>query len=368
MTSSWFVDAWAVFDGFLFASERRRNSIDAKRTIFVAPPEFEPMPIGKISTALRATRNSFQVGFRTPNGEEIEFSSISQIVELARRAYLASGLGHEPIGGLMGPAPQRPNEPSGAAFVPSDPEPDRYHPVILEEWRDTGALRPFVECLIEGKPSEAFGGVSAETFEVQCGKKLNEFAAGIARRLEKAAPRYDWSAQELLSGAHLAYFLERCELLDVYHLAPSLPSPHLFLEARRDSQLFSVQRTLASIPLPHVPEWTSVQTLSDKLLLALSSAHYFSKSHNDFVPAVFCAMLVGSSPTGGVWPWTRDRRDTLSAALRWLSENVAQTALPDEAESALYDFAWDRLNMRKTTNAPVPPSPPEPTAPSSISA
>src|SRR5256885_2374086 len=95
----WFIDAWAVMDGFVFASQRASETILAKRTVFVAPPEFEPMPVGKISTALRATRGAFQRGFRSVEGDEIAFSSIEEVIDLVRRAYLAAGLGYDPTGG-----------------------------------------------------------------------------------------------------------------------------------------------------------------------------------------------------------------------------------------------------------------------------
>ena len=92
----WLVDAWAVQDGRIFVVGAASGSIDAQATVFLAVPTLEPVPVGRISTALRATRNGFQEGFRDDDGNEIEFQTLAQIREMARRAYLATGLGPAP--------------------------------------------------------------------------------------------------------------------------------------------------------------------------------------------------------------------------------------------------------------------------------
>lgn len=115
--TDWFVDAWAVPDGALFASRRAPDSFEnAGNTIFMSVPILEPVPIGRISTALRATRNGFQAGLRDDGGVEIAFADVESLRELTRRGYLAGGLGPEaPLGG---PAP-RPGEgwPAAAGRV-----------------------------------------------------------------------------------------------------------------------------------------------------------------------------------------------------------------------------------------------------------
>ena len=77
--TAWFVDAWAVLDGRLFASQRERDSIQAHSTVFFAVPDLDPVPVGRISTALRATRSGFQEGLRDGDGEEIAFESLPQL-------------------------------------------------------------------------------------------------------------------------------------------------------------------------------------------------------------------------------------------------------------------------------------------------
>jgi hypothetical protein len=108
-TSRWFVDAWAVRDGRLFASRRPPESIDAKSTVFLSVPDLEPIPVGRISTALRATRAGFQEGFRDDEGAEGPFESLEDVRELARRGYLGGEIGGStpgvPIAIAPGPTP-----------------------------------------------------------------------------------------------------------------------------------------------------------------------------------------------------------------------------------------------------------------------
>jgi hypothetical protein len=100
--SKWHIDAWAVRDGAAFASRREFNSREAENTVFIAVPDLEPVPVGRLATALSATRRSFQAGLWNENGVEIAFESLEQIAELVRRAFLASGLG---FGGSAAPLP-----------------------------------------------------------------------------------------------------------------------------------------------------------------------------------------------------------------------------------------------------------------------
>lgn len=94
---AWYIDSWSVFDGLAFASQRPADSIDADATVFLSVPDLEPVPMGRMSTALRAQRASFQDGFRDAEGNEIPFDSLDQIREVVRRAYLGGGLGPAPV-------------------------------------------------------------------------------------------------------------------------------------------------------------------------------------------------------------------------------------------------------------------------------
>src|SRR5436309_15963831 len=61
---AWRIDSWSVRDGAAFASRREAESMDADSTVFIAVPDLEAVPVGRMSTALSATRRHFQEGLR----------------------------------------------------------------------------------------------------------------------------------------------------------------------------------------------------------------------------------------------------------------------------------------------------------------
>lgn len=121
---AWFVDAWAVHDGRIFVSHRRPETEgsrigSATTTVFMSVPDLQAVPVGRISTALRATRSGFQDGFRDAQGDEIPFVSLGQIRTLVQQAYLAAGLGPEAPGVAAAPfdVPGPDGESGAAALV-----------------------------------------------------------------------------------------------------------------------------------------------------------------------------------------------------------------------------------------------------------
>jgi hypothetical protein len=116
----WFIDAWAVLDGYAFASFRRPDSLDTDVTLFVAPPYFEPEAVASLATALGATRGHFQEGFRGTDGGEVAFGTLGEVIEAIRRGYRAGGLD---IDGTALPGVRTPPiEPDGggAAIQPAE--------------------------------------------------------------------------------------------------------------------------------------------------------------------------------------------------------------------------------------------------------
>jgi hypothetical protein len=113
---AWFIDAWAVHDGKVFASRRPPESTDADATVFMSVPDLEAVPVGRISTALRATRGGFQEGLRTNDSDlaEIPFKDLRQVRDLVRRAYLAASLGPGSPGAIAGILPRPPDVGPGA--------------------------------------------------------------------------------------------------------------------------------------------------------------------------------------------------------------------------------------------------------------
>lgn len=122
--SAWRVDAWAVEDGKAFVSRREPDSIDAQSTVFLSVPDLEPVPVGRISTALRATRSGFQAGLRDEDGAEIPFDSLDEVRSLVRRAYLGSGLGPEAPAAVAGPVTRTPGPDDAAGAVLDEGGPD----------------------------------------------------------------------------------------------------------------------------------------------------------------------------------------------------------------------------------------------------
>lgn len=113
---TWYVDTWSVLDGRLFASVRPPESIDASSTVFLAVPDLEPIPVGRISTALHACRSGFQEGLRGEDGAEIPFRGLDEIRALVRRGYLGGGLGPGAPGVPAAPIPA-PDAGTGGAYL-----------------------------------------------------------------------------------------------------------------------------------------------------------------------------------------------------------------------------------------------------------
>jgi len=133
----WFIDAWAVLDGYAFASFRRANSLGADVVLFVAPPYFEPEPVASLATALGATHGHFQEGFRDEAGIEIAFETLEQVIETIRRAYRAGGLdidGGSPLQAVRVPPVEPPG--SGAAVHPAE----LVTPEMHEVWSSLRAI------------------------------------------------------------------------------------------------------------------------------------------------------------------------------------------------------------------------------------
>jgi hypothetical protein len=99
------------------ANAARYSTAATRLAPILAVPDLEPVPVGRISTALRATRSGFQEGLRDDAGDEIPFDSVDQIRELCRRGFLGGGLGPGAPGVGPIPYPAPADGPGGAMLA-----------------------------------------------------------------------------------------------------------------------------------------------------------------------------------------------------------------------------------------------------------
>jgi hypothetical protein len=373
----WYFDAWAVKDGLAFVSERTPDNITSESTVFLSVPDLEPVPLGRISTALRATRANFQDGFRDANGEEFGFDNLAQVREVIRRAYLASGLG--PVGAAEVPIPQDPflrdyERPPFILEPPSDSGGAYYERRVTElldkgqakDWQDCSSLQypeprfQFLKKLHEtGAARELYPYVRAfaEATLIECARR---FARNFHLPSERQLLRR-WvgllGTLGLWDGwEDLRYFLETSGIgsfvylmLEPYHFYERYAAYPAW-EWREVSTDFRGQKQLLfRIPCPLRSTWhQKIRVLSDKLLLPLTDREYFSVNKHlpEFVPLLLCSMVVTADPSisSGVREMLPlDRHRIVGRAFRWLSHELPIVELPSDVEEQLSTYAWDRL-------------------------
>ena len=358
---SWFIDAWAVRDGVAFASRRTEGSIDATNTVFMSVPALEPIPVGRITTALGATRGSFQAGLYGTDGHEIGFDDLSQIRELIRRAYLASGIGP---GGAAAPAPIGPlPEPGGAGGACYEAAVSANELADLR-WFDEGdnaatsLLSAFSDRL--GQVSQlvkAFAEATIVEWEraVESGPAADH-PDGRRERYRAMGGLYEWYATLASLGiwSHLdemASFVFDNDL----HFAERITnrfgyfSPFFGSVFGGPSRNYSDQELLTMAPCPLRLSWDPrIRRLSDKVFLALADAHYFQLNAQvaELVPALL-ASLVSVRGTRNVmvrFEAGLEFEDGLRDALGWLARELPSVQLPTLAETLLEAYAWSGLD------------------------
>jgi hypothetical protein len=109
---------------------------------------------------------------------------------------------------------------------------------------------------------------------------------------------------------------------------------------------------LFRIPCPLRSLWDRhIKVLGHKLLLALVDHDYFAvnKDLPEFIPSLFCSMVVTVNPTLTVSALPQlqpnDRHRLLGRAFRWLTKEMPQVGLPEAVEKELSNFAWRRLAL-----------------------
>jgi hypothetical protein len=341
---AWFIDAWAVHDGKVFASRRPPESIAADATVFMSVPDLEAVPVGRISTALRATRSGFQEGLRTndDNRAEIPFTDLRQIRDLVRRAYLAAGLGPGSPGALASPLP-RPDVDTGPGrsfleaepFGPeglwtpvhhleADPPPD------LDQAVDRVAQATILEWdrhLASLDPDEIRGLVGWLGALSRSGILLP--ATG-----DHAGPPFPRSLMDLADRYDARYLREALQL--IHHAwEPGFP----FEIGDRISGYWS-RGYLAAVPLPVAPGWRDqIRRLADMVLLPLTDRRFWSLpvTSLDLAPLVLFHAIQQPARSGrlrGERSAAEIAYERAGASMTWFREIY----LPDAAETVLAEF------------------------------
>lgn len=346
---AWFVDAWAVRDGTAFASHRSPESIEADNTVFLSVPSLQPTPVGRITTALGATRRCFQDRLHDENREEVAFESLTQVRELVRRGYLASGLG--PGGAAVPAVPVPPVEPGGVG--------GSYYEEALTEIEVAGFSWP-----VEGRL--VFDALRPYVGDL--GRLVQRFAEATLLEWERAIEGRDerWALREwYLMLARHSVWAEHGDLVDFvsdhdcevgrdiamrfeqppYYwyrgvAAPGVDAPSLGYEE---------QALLHTAPCPLRSGWyRGIHRLMDKLLLGMADATYFRSNHEvaELAPAVLASVL--SLPTRpsvhSLFDDGMQREEVIDHALTWLEGELPSVELPDVAEDLISRYAWQQLD------------------------
>ena len=371
----WYVDSWAVRDGLAFASRRMRDDFrKTERSVFIAVPDLDAIPVGRVSTGLSATRANFQAGFRTQDGLEIGFKRLDEVIELVRRAYLAGGIGPGPIGApverpspdvgpfdRLGGTPGNFSSPavsgtnylenglralgdnigwSGRAADVSDRGERDLHFDDLDNPKAVTELFDYLRLFAEASLVEWMHRLSRMPYDE---REVAMFLRWI--RLLLATGLWD-SAYNVMNfmvrakaGGGFRRLVRDYFHVELGHRARALPD--VALDARIEESI------IFQVPCPLRSTWNpNIRTLSDKLLLATSTLDYFKGNRGlpEFIPSLLASLAIVVQSHANISAVSLERRQTrLRSALSWLSDQMPQLELPTQAEWALNEFAWGEL-------------------------
>ncbi|MER7609178.1 hypothetical protein [Nocardioides sp. NPDC127503] len=350
----WCIDAWAVHDGKVFASRRRPGSMNAAATVFMAVPDLEPVPVGRISTALRATRSGFQAGLLDRDEQDVAFGSLRQVRELVRLAYLAGGMGPEAPGAIAGALGGPPAEGGpGGAYLEEQP--------AFQVWSAEGPLELVEEptelaravmflafaTVLEWESRLSWTGNSPAEVRAMVGWASRLMCSGVidGGRRNGVVWSGDWLHD--LADHHGGPFLQEATSL----VREELP------ELRAFSPLETVGGTwsrshLAAVPLPR---WAGfdhrARRLVDLHLLPLVDRTWWLRDLTalDIAPLVLVNVVQGQSRVG----WLPGEPPAVDAAWLHIRRELVWEELPEVAEEALRGFIHNCL----TSESPLHPEP-----------
>ena len=352
----WCFDSWAVLDGLAFVSFRKPETIDSKTTVFLSVPDLEPIPIGRISTALRAQRAGFQDGFRDPNGREFDFDNLKQIKEVIRRAYLGGGLAPVPLPSEEPPVSPFRREREGSPAIRRTRNAGRnYYEEEMHRFGNAWRLpHDFSELSDLRKRADLLGDVHRgseyihECLQAFGTATLLEFIKLYGDRLHLPTPRV-----VLHNWMYLLYFLGfwRDALPDGFELG-AIAMDMIHHSYRTRIPLPIDKAILFDVPCPLLPGWNHhINSLGHMLLQPLVDRDHYRTNPGlaEFIPTLFCAMVcvVDSQLTVSSLDELRfeDYHRLLGRACEWMLHELPRVDLPEEVEIELSKFARFRLAL-----------------------
>jgi hypothetical protein len=347
----WFFDSWAVLDGLAFASLRDPDSTGAADTVFLSVPDLEPVPVGRISTALRAQRSGFQDGFRSEEGIEYQFDDLDQIREVIRRGYLAGGLG--PV-----PAPLEGPPPNPFRGEPEAPEPEPMPSDGGRHYDDE------VERLSLETPAFDLSGLSDNQYRESLLQDLFRESELLQRYLrafsEATVFEYVRARHTEIHHPHpratLLRWLQMLHGLDLWSFETAQSFEMTWLYDHISplyepwSSAYWEKEVLFRIPCPLREGWEHhIQSLGHKLFLPIVDRSYYTYNNKipEFIPGLLGAMITVLTPDLAVSRRFRqfDLRRLIGRACEWLNGQLPRVPLSPAVEEELSRFAWNRIGL-----------------------
>lgn len=384
----WYIDAWAVLDGYAFASLRRPHSIEASITFFVAPPYFEPEPVASLATALAATRGHFQEGFHDGEGEEIPFDTLEQVVETIRRAYRAGGIDFNGTPLPTTPAPRKPEGPGvihPASLV--TPRMERDWKALVDSIREGSTESSVLELrryLLAGLIENALAQLIPKFIGYTLVDMLTDLVEGASGHSERAREVWDWIDRSRALGievniqpSQVVVSLKDAvdgfswDLPELSRLPPSfvaLTHPVLFRPSGSAIHelalsflvpvplIFQAETTQRYAAIPTLGHLASAATGDFRYILSVASMH-------EIVPLLVVALLqlpraLLPFPGYPPLPETPEIRELSLNAATWLSRALPSAALRGHpAEEAIHRLV---IRLLRRPSAPTPINQPLP--------
>ena len=361
VSAKWHIEAWSVRDGMAFASLRPAGQVlKAERTVFIGAPSLDVVPLGSVSPALWATRANFQAGLwglseGGAEGEraEIGFDTLQQVRELVRRGYLAGGMGP----GAAEGGPQLPEGgPNGSPDVGRRLDEAYKHLYADDIYQSLRLASPALR-------REFFGWLARPGEVPRVREGLRTFAASVIELWTNQLASSDFPLRGRSDLGRLVWAVIR-------HLGlwPDPMEARFYLERHTHASLInhpdfrgifdswhyginwitSTPDDLVFLaPCPVLPSGDRrIARLSDKLLQFVLTATKPDQSLSmaDFVPAILAALLITAEAPLPIWTVRdHDFAERLRIALDWMSAQMPQHMLPQQAGAALDRFVDQQL-------------------------